>query len=73
MRQEIAETKLASVSYANRRKRSVSNGGRDEPTYEVYEREEDGEGSCKSGETRRNETSGPDEGQCQVLEIPRNG
>lgn len=29
MRQEIAETKLASVSYANRRKRSVSNGGRE--------------------------------------------
>ena len=50
--------------------------------------EKDGQGSCKSGETRRDETrrnetkrnemkrnatTGPDEGQCQVLEIPRNG
>lgn len=81
MRQEIAETKLASVSYANRRKRSVSNG--------VTEREVDGLGvperegerrflqkrrdRTRRDEMKRNETTGPDEGQCQVLEIPWNG
>lgn len=75
MRQEIAETKLASVSYANRRKHSVSNGGRESLSRwtsirNVREKKIE---KLLAKAARRDETTGSDEGQCQVLEIPRNG